>query len=511
MTNKQSFGIVDIFAGPGGLSEGFAMAGDFDNRPFKIALSIEKDSAAHRTLRLRSLVHELNEAEFERYIELLNNNGSLEESLFEAAFPEKWRTAVSIARCYELSEKARPQTESYLDNVREEYGTRTGLIGGPPCQVYSLVGRSRNARNHLYQGDDDHRHTLYKEYIHVLDYLKPAFFVMENVKGMLSSKHQSQQIFPLVRQDLESAGNGYRLIALAPRSDRTMALSAELETYDHQDFLVRMEEFGVPQNRHRIIIVGLRNDVFSNMSPDQLQDLQLIPSPRSNVRAMIGHLPALRSGLSKHEDSPHQWSTVLQGVLQTLSVISMEPEVQSEIARVMTAFQTGEVPQSRLASRYSSVASALGAAARVQTRNLTRLHHHETRSHLETDLARYIYAAAFAEVHDRSPRAADFPDALAPDHRNWNSGNFNDRFRVQTWKEASSTVMSHISKDGHYYIHPDPVQARSLTVREAARLQTFPDDYIFLGNRTSKFHQVGNAVPPYLARQIAMVLNRILG
>ena len=135
---------------------------------------------------------------------------------------------------------------------------------------------------------------------------------------------------------------------------------------------------------------------------------------------------------------------------------------------------------------------------------------HETRGHMASDLGRYLFAAVFGAVRSYSPKAADFPLALSPDHRNWHSGVFNDRFRVQLADEASTTVTSHISKDGHYFIHPDPIQCRSLTVREAARLQTFPDDYLFLGNRTQQYVQVGNAVPPFLARQIAALIHASL-
>ena len=137
---------------------------------------------------------------------------------------------------------------------------------------------------------------------------------------------------------------------------------------------------------------------------------------------------------------------------------------------------------------------------------LNQLPNNDTRGHMPGDLARYLFSAAFASALDRSPKAVEFPAALAPHHRNWRSGKFADRFRVQLAGRPSATVTSHMSKDGHYFIHPDPVQCRSLTVREAARLQTFPDNYVFLGSRTEQYVQVGNAVPPFLARQIAEAL-----
>ena len=131
------------------------------------------------------------------------------------------------------------------------------------------------------------------------------------------------------------------------------------------------------------------------------------------------------------------------------------------------------------------------------------------------DLQRYFFAACYSKVYHKSPKISDFPRSLWPAHANVQNAEgkpiFDDRFRVQCENGSSTTVVSHISKDGHYYIHPDPRQCRSLTVREAARLQTFPDDYFFTGPRTAQFHQVGNAVPPYLAYQIASALKKSLG
>jgi DNA (cytosine-5)-methyltransferase 1 len=167
-------------------------------------------------------------------------------------------------------------------------------------------------------------------------------------------------------------------------------------------------------------------------------------------------------------------------------------------------------------------------ANKVQTGNLKlndwihapRLNRHiannETRNHIVTDLYRYLFCSAWAVCAIRegwsttTPKSKDYIKELVPNHVNFSTGKFADRFRVQASNMAATTITSHISKDGHYYIHPDPAQCRSLTVREAARIQTFSDDYFFVGNRTEQYVQVGNAVPPYLAKQIGKSIEQIL-
>ena len=377
-----------------------------------------------------------------------------------------------------------------------------------------MAGRSRNAGNAKYDPDTDERQFLYREYVYVLEQLQPAVAVMENVKGMLSARHQNEKIFPQVMDRLCDAGgeNRYHLYALAS--------SREQRRWRHglqdRDFLVRAEKFGVPQSRHRVFVLCIREDIAEGLSKRVLPQLKRSDGTVS-VNDVIGAMPELRSRLSRN-DHDASWQKTIENACEFLSawVPEIEQDQKESFSEAITlACQAVKGPALPCSNATGSI--DLGDSCPVELRewivdgNLNRLPNNDTRGHMPMDLWRYLFAASFACATGRSPRAKDFPPGLAPNHQNWNTGKFHDRFRVQLSDLPSTTITSHISKDGHYFIHPDPTQCRSLTVREAARLQTFPDNYYFLGGRTQQYVQVGNAVPPYLASQIATQIWEVLG
>lgn len=508
----STFGVVDLFAGPGGLGEGFASLVEDGHSPFRISISVEKEISAHRTLMLRAFLREYRTRHGKlprKYIDF--HAGAIPEPNWSDVDASAWQLAKDEARALELgTETAATAINAAIQKLRTQYDD-TILIGGPPCQAYSLVGRARSRGNTGYVPEEDVRHYLFREYIQVLDSLRPAAFVMENVKGMLSSTIESRFVFEMLMEDLSSLGTGhghnYELRAI-----RTANGKASLqEAMRPSDFIVRAEEFGVPQRRHRVIIIGIRSDLVHKATG---ADIAVSSSVRT-VNDAIGSMPSLRSGLSRATDSAAGWRQEVVDAAKLLARIytGNDGELLHEAFSSVAGRMMTEAPASRIAtclpeSYGNSSDEFLRWLERTELRAIAQ---HETRGHMASDLGRYLFAAVFGSVHGYSPKAADFPLLLSPNHRNWHSGKFNDRFRVQLAGDASSTVTSHISKDGHYFIHPDPIQCRSLTVREAARLQTFPDDYFFLGNRTQQYVQVGNAVPPFLARQIAQLILASIG
>lgn len=496
------FKVVDLFAGPGGLAEGFSSVRAQDGqRIFEIALSVEKEASAHRTLRLRSFVRQFAAppAEYYDYVA-----GKISHMALTNKYRREWAAAVAETRLLELgSEQAQHELDPVLDRLRKS-DEPTILIGGPPCQAYSLVGRARNKGIEGYDPEKDNRHFLYQEYIRIIGKLQPAAFVMENVKGILSSKVGQKAIFNQVLTDLRAAGGSpdsyYLVPVVRPTEDEASS------------YIVRCEQFGVPQARHRVIIVGIRHDLACALSERDKAGLVKISRAEATVHGVLEGMPELRSGLSREIDTPEQWRRAATEAMLAAAEACTSGDMPAVASALKSAAQDISAKKQLPGRKSTELRPPRNnvLAAWLSDPELTTLPNHETRGHMREDLARYAFAAAFAEVFGRSPKASEFPDALAPRHDNWKTGKFADRFRVQLWKRASTTVTSHISKDGHYFIHPDLRQCRSLTVREAARLQTFPDNYLFEGNRTEQFVQVGNAVPPLMARQIAQALLSLL-
>ncbi len=507
----STFGIIDLFAGPGGLGEGFASIEKDGHAPFRIGISVEKETSAHRTLTLRAFLREYRARHGvlpRQYIDF--HAGDECEPDWSEVDASAWQLAAHEARALELgTETAATAIDSAIAKLKRNHDD-TILIGGPPCQAYSLVGRARSKGKVGYVPEEDERHYLFREYIRVLDRLRPAVFVMENVKGMLSSTVESRLVFEMLMEDLASLGKGhghqYELRAI--RIEDEMATLRE--TTQPSDFIVRAEEFGVPQRRHRVIIVGIRSD----LATEAANAGTAVSRKVRTVSHAIGSMPALRSGISRAADSARQWRQEVVDAAVFLADIHFgrgDGPIGNAFSSVAKRMKN-EAPSGRTASwlpeGYGTSNDEL--LRWLERPDLRAIAQHETRGHMASDLKRYLFASVFGTVRGYSPKSDDFPVVLSPDHRNWHSGVFNDRFRVQLADEASTTVTSHISKDGHYFIHPDPIQCRSLTVREAARLQTFPDDYLFMGNRTQQYVQVGNAVPPFLARQIAKLLLTVL-
>ena len=506
--------VVDLFSGPGGLGEGFSACYGPGHRRYQIVLSVEKDRYAHSTLLLRAFLRKFQTGLPSEYYEFLN--GTISEPNWPHLYPEEWRAALEETRCLELG---KPETTAFLKQkikkLRDEHGGRTVLIGGPPCQAYSIVGRARSAGIADYIPHQDERHFLYQEYVEVVATLKPAATVMENVTGMLSSAVKGDSIFRKVMADLRNAAgpDSYRLFALSPSTNADYTDAEPLPS----DFIVRTEEHGIPQSRHRVIIIGLRRDIAEELPVRLLPRLERREG-KVCVADAIGVMPTLRSHLSQG-DSATAWKAAIRQASELVKSsslpLSLPPSARNEfLSAVSSARKVAEgcIPLSSEEHGNTALPDSCPTHLRdwICDERLERLPNNDPRAHMPADLARYLFAAAFGRACKRTPLADEFPLVLAPNHKNWRSGKFNDRFRVQLADQPSSTITSHMSKDGHYFIHPDPSQCRSLTVREAARLQTFPDNYFFKGSRTQQYIQVGNAVPPYLALQIAESLWKVL-
>ncbi|NPD85369.1 DNA cytosine methyltransferase [Lentimicrobium sp. L6] len=530
--DKYAFPVIDLFAGPGGLGEGFSSIYNKKNeRVFSIKLSIEKDYHAHKTLRLRSFYRQFKPQDVpELYYDYIKENDSKKkEELFESLIEKnqkEWQNAENEAWKFEL-----PHEEGYNDQqikkAHEEIDRRISaclspkkdwvLIGGPPCQAFSLVGRSRNQLKDNVN-KKDHRVFLYKEYLRIIAKHHPAIFVMENVKGLLSAKVDGEKVFTWMKNDLKNPGSvfenldspTYKVFSFVKEPD-SFDENGFPEYKDDRAFLIKTEKFGVPQKRHRVIFLGIRQDIdASNIKTLEKSELVLLKN-------VIGSLPKIRSGIGREiigskENGKHIYKKIINNQENWEDSVSFYRAKLAEEFKDIKLNKKEQSPSSEGLNflEFKDAEKENPLKDWYKDPRLTGILNHESRTHLKEDLARYLFSSIYLQKNGDFPKLRDYPEWLLPEHKSAKGGKFADRFRTQRPEFPATTITSHISKDGHYFIHYDPLQCRSLTVREAARIQSFPDNYYFCGARTHQYHQVGNAVPPFLAKQIGDIVISIL-
>ena len=393
MANRK-YTFIDLFAGCGGLSEGFYRMG------FKALAHIEINHWACETLRARM-----------RYYGYKN----IDKEVIEHDI-----TAPDI-----------------INKIDEAVAGRTVdvIIGGPPCQAYSTAGRVRDGKGMA----TDPRNFLFEKYVEILEYYSPKFFVFENVTGVLSAKVNGNHIFPRIIQAL---GNKYDVI-----SDPTVLIH-------------NTADYGVPQMRKRVIIMGVRKDIDKTSVTKLYNDvIKTHWNPETpleeregrkkfvDVKQAIGDLPAVEPG---NDASTENF------------------DYPCDNAFLRRIGKKGVYPlRDHIARRHNAI---------DRERFTVMIHNHLTFGQLRKNMPQYEHE--HARVFDNS-------------------------YVVQWWDMPSKTILAHIHKDGFQFIHPDEKQARSFTVREAARIQSFPDDFVFAGSRGEKYKQIGNAVPPLFAEALA--------
>lgn len=402
---------IDLFAGAGGFAEGFKRAG------FEPVAHVEIDPAACFTLKTRLSYHYLKENnKLDTYIKYLKGEISREQlySIIPSCILE---SVINLS--------IGDENNSRIFRIIEKLNSRKDIdiiVGGPPCQAYSVAGRSADKDRKRY----DHRNYLYKQYARFLAEFRPKLFVFENVPGLYTA----------------SDGTYYR----------NLKKHFKRIGYHVEDQIIDAADFGVIQKRKRVIIIGWRNDVIFSYPDFEKLDNQW------TVNSLLPDLPFLRNGDVRNQA---KYRTKTNDYLEKF-------QIRNGVDFV--------------------------------TQNITRPHN-------KRDLEIYKMAIVLWEKENKRLKNSEIPEHIRTQN---NVTSFLDRFKIVAPDDLSHTVIAHIAKDGHYYIHPDKDQLRSISVREAARIQSFPDDYFFEGSRTSAFKQIGNAVPPLMAESIAKKIMEII-
>lgn len=403
---KKKITMIDLFAGCGGLLEGFESSEKYTTIS---AVEWEKAPCDNLAIRLKNKWKYKNvddivlRFDIQRTDELINGWDDAEYG------------------------KSRG-----LDKLVKTYGEVDMIIGGPPCQAYSIAGRVRDENGMR----NDYRNYLFESYLAVVKHYNPKIIVFENVPGLLSAKPGNGEIniINTIKKAFEETG--YHILE------------------DLSKTMIDFTEYGVPQNRKRLIIVGLNKEFFKDQNYEKLlEDLYFHYLPKykeskMTVREAIGDLPKL---------FPIEEDININGTRTAYAL--PEPWVENHVSRWHSArdknvfkILTKDIESGE--NKYST------------TESLKRLY--------------YEVTGRNSNVH---------------------------KYNVIEWDKQSNVIPAHLYKDGLRHIHPDSEQERTITVREAARLQTFPDDYIFYGSNTSTYKMIGNAVPPKFSKKLALALN----
>lgn len=394
---NRNYTFIDLFAGCGGLSEGFY------KKNYKALLHLEIDKDACQTLKTRMAHYGYS--------------------------PEEIENAVL---CGDIT------SDNIIDEIDKRIHENVDIIiGGPPCQAFSSVGRAQSPDSM----NNDPRNYLFENYLQILNHIKPKMFIFENVKGLLSAKPKGVNIFKLIAREM---GKTYNIVD------------------DPKVILLNAADYGVPQNRERVILIGVRKDIdyinvqdiYANIKKTNSDTNSDLPN-YITVREAIGDLPKLQPG---------------------------------EGSECVT--QEKCTPKSDYAKKLADTEG--------------KIYNHVARKHNAADMARYRILS-----ENKNWQLKDL-QTVRPDLVHHDPKHFGNRYTVQEWDKPGRTVVAHLYKDGNLFIHPDPEQSRTFTVREAARIQSFPDDFVFEGSRTQQYKQVGNAVPPLMAEAFAKTLGHYL-
>ena len=391
------------------------------------------------------------------FIDLFSGCGGLSEGFYKSDFTSLAHVEYDHYACESLRTRMKyygyEDTSSVLekditdDDIIEslEYHVNNSevdiIIGGPPCQSFSSLGRAKDENGMK----NDPRNFLFESYERILNHFKPKVFVFENVTGLLTAKLGHRKTVQVI---MEKLSKYYNLIE------------------DPSNMVLNSVEYGVPQIRKRVILIGVRKD--QEFSAQDVYDgiVKTHYPPNSNRDQKTGK---------------KKYVTVKDALLDLPSLKPGEGE-----KCITHHVQTWNEYMSKIRSTHDNI-----------------LRDHVARTHNPMDRKRYSEMSknkwTFSELLEKKPSLNHAKQRV-----------FNNSYVVQFWDNPSRTIIAHLYKDGNQFIHPDYKQERTITPREAARLQSFPDDFVFEGSRTQQYKQIGNAVPPIMAEAIAQSIHKIL-